>query len=564
MAKEEFRSSPDVRTGLIKGSTFGYRLVRYSVINGEAIFEGDIVLGSVDEMERLVAEIIKEKDTKARAVIIPGAQFRWPGGVVPFTIDPELPDTGRVSDAIDHWHSRTGIRLVARTNEQNFVTFRPGDGCSSHIGMRGTGQQFITLAPGCNKGSTIHEIGHAVGLWHEQSREDRDRFIRILFENIEEGQEHNFDEHISDGDDIGRYDFGSIMHYDEFAFSKNDQPTIETLNGEDIGQRSGLSDADVQAVNFMYPLSIPLTLKPGLYTIQQKSNGRFVDAHEYSGKDFGVVTRPAQNNRTQQWILIPVGGVFKIQQKSNGRFIDAHEYSGKDFRLVTRTAQNNDTQKWVLTRFGGPYMGGLYTIQQKSNDRFVDAYQSSGKDFALVTRTAKNNDSQRWIVTPLGDNTFTVQQKSSGRFMDAHEIEEKDFALVTRPAQNNDTQRWTLTPVGVVCTIQQQSSGRFVDAYESSGDDFALVTRTAKNNDAQRWIVRPSGRNTFAIQQKSSGRFMDAHEIEEKDFALVTRPAQNNDTQRWLIRSVAFHFPVWPASWNQIIFGRREEPGSER
>jgi protease II len=115
-----------------------------------------------------------------------------------------------------------------------------------------------------------------------------------------------------------------------------------------------------------------------------------------------------------------------------------------------------------------------------------------------------------------------------------------------------------------VCTIQQQSSGRFVDAYQSSGHDFALVTRTAKNNDAQRWIVIPSGNNTFTVQQKSSGRFMDAHEIEEKDFALVTRPAQNNDTQRWLIKSVGFHLPVWPTSWNHIIFGHREEAGFER
>jgi hypothetical protein len=57
-----------------------------------------------------------------------------------------------------------------------------------------------------------------------------------------------------------------------------------------------------------------------------------------------VLTRPAQNNRTQQWILIPVGGVFTIQQQSNGRFVDAHEYSEKDFALVTRAAQNNDTQ----------------------------------------------------------------------------------------------------------------------------------------------------------------------------------------------------------------------------
>ena len=66
MAKEEFRSSPEVRTGFVKGNTFGHRPVRYSVIDGEAIFEGDIVLGSVDEMERLVAEVNKEKDTKAR------------------------------------------------------------------------------------------------------------------------------------------------------------------------------------------------------------------------------------------------------------------------------------------------------------------------------------------------------------------------------------------------------------------------------------------------------------------------------------------------------------------
>ncbi len=253
MTPEETPSSPDVRTGYVKGNTFGYKPVKYSVVDGMALFEGDIILGTVEEMERLAREV--EGKAMERGCILPGNQFRWPGNTVPFTIAAGFPDTARVTDAVNHWNNNTDLRLVARTNQANFVTFTTGSGCSSSVGMRG-GQQYIRLESGCTGGNAIHEIGHTIGLWHEQSREDRDRFVRIHPENIQDGFEHNFDQHISDGDDVGPYDYGSIMHYPADAFSKNGLDTIETLHGEAIGQRTALSSSDVAAVNLMYPVTL--------------------------------------------------------------------------------------------------------------------------------------------------------------------------------------------------------------------------------------------------------------------------------------------------------------------
>lgn len=229
----------------------GQKQVNYLEENGYAITEGDIIISKLSS--------IKQPSAVFRPKISGG---RWPRGVVAFQIDENLPFANKLSvmQAIFHWQKNTHLTFIEVNNKNredwpDYIKFVPAEGttCSSFVGRQG-GEQVINLSPRCTAMNTVHEIGHAVGFWHEQSRGDRNYYIKINWDNIDEDHRYNFDQQLNDGTDYEAYDYQSIMHYGPYAFSKNGEPTIVPLqDGVIIGQRERLSDRDIIATNAMYP-----------------------------------------------------------------------------------------------------------------------------------------------------------------------------------------------------------------------------------------------------------------------------------------------------------------------
>ncbi len=277
-----FGASGEVREITLPGPSGPFSF-SYEVIDGLAIVEGDMILGEAQELEDLADQadavdlIGPEGSIVSRqlcwtflGVDVHCEYYRWPNATVPYTFADDWNDPAMVGDengamrvtilaAMDAIEAVTAVRFVPRTSQDDYVRFRDADGCSSNVGRQG-GRQDVKLALGCNNTwIVVHELLHALGFNHEQSRDDRAGFVQIQFDNIRDGKKHNFE--VADYSwDYRPYDFDSLMHYGANDFCKRDAadacvgPTIITVPaGTAIGQRSRMSTTDIAGVNRIYP-----------------------------------------------------------------------------------------------------------------------------------------------------------------------------------------------------------------------------------------------------------------------------------------------------------------------
>lgn len=239
---------PVVRTGYIP-ELFGDREVKYNLTGDIATIEGDI--------------IVHPTDTPPAPTIVAFRRNLWPGGIIPYTIEPGFLNTASVMQAMADWERLTPIRFVPRRFQPGYVVFRnhpTANAGSAELAFSGRAQD-VRIGMNLSKGATSHEIGHAAGLDHEHNSPRRDRFVQILMGNVQDGQKHNFDIASYSAFALLRpYDFSSIMHYAATTFGKVIPPgpaRMVTMMRRDgapgpLGFGSDLTADDIAGVEALY------------------------------------------------------------------------------------------------------------------------------------------------------------------------------------------------------------------------------------------------------------------------------------------------------------------------
>ncbi|WP_061859944.1 M12 family metallopeptidase [Priestia megaterium] len=359
---------------------------------------------------------------------IADSKYRWPNGRIPYEIDPHLLSNTyaatEVRKAIEHWNDNTIIQLFRRENNEADYLYFTLDlvDCESYVGRQGKKQTILCALTSKNfdKGNVIHEIGHAVGLYHEHTRLDRNKYVKIEFENIKNDKHRDFDYPKDDRGrliptiDFDKYDFSSVMHYKAKNGSvaidpKND--TITCITGAcpiDMGQRVGLSPTDIRTVEAIYSLDfeslgglawggdIAMTaLGDSLYAVQNKE---LYKARPTDGEPTPLINPEEWGEWGGTTAMTALGDSLYVIQSE--QLYKVRPTDGKPTPL-NRPAWGGDI---AMTALGD----SLYVIQNKE---LYKVRPTDGEWTPLINPEEWGEWGGTTAMTALGDSLYVIQNK---------------------------------------------------------------------------------------------------------------------------------------------------------
>uniref|UniRef100_A0AC34F9I1 Metalloendopeptidase n=1 Tax=Panagrolaimus sp. ES5 TaxID=591445 RepID=A0AC34F9I1_9BILA len=232
---------------------------RYDIRKKELIDVEPISVGNnIVEGDILVSENVIERPKRQALYYI----RKWnTSKTISYTFSSQFGDEDKniIRSATVLYNALTCVKFEENGTNLPVINVVKKGGCYSTIGpLWSQKSQLLSLEDHCITDfvTPLHEFAHALGIFHEHSRYDRDQFIKVYPENTMDELSHNFDKISKDGSYIfSDYDYDSYMHYNDRAFSDAWMKTIDAVNEKyqrTMGQSMFPSASVFKVVNDFY------------------------------------------------------------------------------------------------------------------------------------------------------------------------------------------------------------------------------------------------------------------------------------------------------------------------